>query len=353
MSEQTNDTLPQASMADVALACALAGIVLSDVSALGVPSVLAGLARTCCVPLVFMASGWRLHPKAKPTGAFARAEAKRYLVPYGVFAFVYVFIAAIRSLAGAALATAFGAPGSVAVTAVPATVGQALLAAVCGMGATVEGGLLPMPAIGVLWLCWGLFWARLLCASARQTTFPLVVVLWLFVAAWMMRSDRLLVPFSLQAGMMGSFFVYAGQELRRKRILTRSSVPAVLWATFAFVWLYCGWWFSNVQMATADFGDGMVNFVGAMAGSLCLLGVSQGLVRQVPAVARVLSRLGEGFVLGLGAHALAANLIPYPLLLERLAVLGGGVWVVVLAIHLVVVALLWFAFGQISHHLKG
>ena len=316
---------------DIAKGFAIICVVLGHMGGSGIPEVVIQFCFSFHMPLFFMLSGYFLKPTARLDRPFVEHSARALLVPYALTS------AACILLAGAAAGVTTG------IATIPEAMGRYTLAALYGAGAvtySLPPGIIP---IGAIWFLWGLFWARLFVAAAQQTKCPAVIVIGLFAAAYLIDEEAVWLPLSFQSGMMAALFVWLGQKLRGSGLTEPGAISPVVWVAMLFVWGYCIVYCGHLYMVETDFKDGLIDLVGALAGSMCVIKASQFVEAHAAPVAGALEKLGRNTLPVFCMHLVELNLFPYRLLFSVTGlfnVQAVPIWVLLLVVRVVVIAVL-------------
>lgn len=210
---------------DVARGIAIVCVVLGHGDYFGAPAEMVNAIFTFHMPLFFVLSGFLASPEARPDARYVGKCARSLLLPYAVTCAITLSLYAVRTLL-------FWPEGLLDVL---STMG---IASLYGSGTTI----VPLPdgvtMIGAIWFLPALFWAKLLLAAANRSPFPLAAVLCLFVAGYA-STNVLWLPLDIQAGACAALFLYLGQRIREKDVLSPGGLHPLLWAAAAGMWLTC------------------------------------------------------------------------------------------------------------------
>ena len=210
--------------------------------------------------------------------------------------------------------------------------------------------------IGALWFLLGLFWAHLIVHFAAKTPYPSLVILASFVIGYL--SARIFwFPLSVQSGMTAAAFVYLGVLARRYDLLNVIRTRAWIWAVAALVWVIAIWQFAGFSMAMNQYGPSWwhvaISVCGAVAGTLCVLGISMLIDRFAEPLARLFQRFGKVSLAILCVHLLEDDTTPWGSLLPHPGPHPGGVeasmWIIIFVVRLAVDILLAWGLFHIPH----
>ncbi|MDU2421931.1 MAG: acyltransferase family protein [Bifidobacterium scardovii] len=298
------------------------------------------LCFTFHMPLFFIVSGYFMHPE-RPFRW--RKESRELLATYGLTAAAIVIV-------NAALAFVLR-------TGTRASFAGWAAAAYYGAGDMTGNYLWLVPfRIGALWFLLGLFWAHLIVHFAAKTPYPSLVILASFVIGYL--SARIFwFPLSVQSGMTAAAFVYLGVLARRYDLLNVIRTRAWIWAIAALVWVIAIWQFAGFSMAMNQYGPSWwhvaISVCGAVAGTLCVLGISTLIDRFAEPLARLFQRFGKVSLAILCVHLLEDDTTPWGSLLPHPGPHPGGVgasmWIIIFVVRLAVDILLAWGLFHIPH----
>ena len=183
---------------DVAKGIAIIAVLLGHTR--GIPD---GLLRFCFsfhLPVFYLVSGYFSHKDDKLDAAFVRKQAQANLLPYAVTCLLIIAVSAVRD--------ALFHPEML----VPRTL-QWVIDALYGAGGVIPVAPSFVHGIGAIWFLLALFWARIFLAAANQTRYPSLVVIGLFIVGTLSRA-YIWLPWSIQAGMVATLYLYVGQLFR-------------------------------------------------------------------------------------------------------------------------------------------
>ncbi|WEV66183.1 acyltransferase family protein [Bifidobacterium sp. ESL0764] len=297
---------------DIAKGIAMICVVLGHSVLMVVP--MSGAARLVYIfcfsfhmPLFFILSGYFMHAD-RP---FAwRKESRELLLTYALTAAAVVVLHAVLALAlhhDTAHVT-----------------GTWLLAALYGSGANTGNELIAMSrSIGAIWFLLALFWAHLLVHIAyRLPATPLWIIG--FFALGYLSSRYAWLPFSVQAGLTASLFVYLGCLGKRFDVIGLFRRWPVLWLPSLAVWGLAIWKYSSFGLATNVYGQTpLLSIVGSVCGSLCIIGASQLVDRWIPYLNTALAFIGRYTLAIFCAHLLENDVLPWVTIMSKIQPIIG------------------------------
>lgn len=312
---------------DVARGIAIVCVVLGHGDYFGAPAEMVNAIFTFHMPLFFVLSGFLTSPEARPDTRYVRKCARSLLLPYAVTCAITLLLYAVRTLL-------FWPEGLLDVL---STMGAASL---YGSGTTI----VPLPdgvtMIGAIWFLPALFWAKLLLAAANGSPFPLVAVLCLFVAGYA-STNVLWLPLDMQAGACAVLFLYLGQRIREKGVLSPGGLHPLLWAATAGMWLTCLSLGGKLTMAANYYPNGpIVDVLGGLCGAMCVIRLSGIACCILPKVCAPLAWLGTMTLPIFCMHLVEMDVFLWDKAIEVLAGLPVPVWVSALVVRCMLIAIM-------------
>lgn len=246
------------------------------------------------MPLFFLLSGYFLHCGQHFNW---RKEARRLIVPYILTALTIVVLEVVAVLMLNDLPAGMS---------LKRFVFEWLNAAVYGSAALTGKELWPQTfRIGAIWFLLALFWARLLVTAACKTRISGLLIV-LCALAGGISAPYVYLPFSIQAGMTASVYVYLGTLVRKYDLLNVMKQHKWVLAPALLIWLYAILHFRGFGMGTADFGqtplDVARNLIGSFGGMICILIISMYIEQLGHRMSSHLAEIGRISLLILAVH---------------------------------------------------
>ena len=246
------------------------------------------------MPLFFILSGYFIKPRTREASTFVKRvapwspkkEFRRLIVPYLVTAACVVALMVLSQLVLRDLPIGGGELAR-----------NWLEAAFYGAGDIFPNALWPQAAcIGGIWFLLALFWARMITKLASETSFAPIIVI-VSATAGVLTANQFFLPWSIQPGLFGSFFVWLGMEAKRTRIFEDKRIPVPVWILIVAVWVRCLCIDQHIVMNSCYAGDSFEAFLNVMLGAVCgsaaVIGLSQVIDEHADVLARPLAFLGE------------------------------------------------------------
>lgn len=251
---------------DIAKGIAMLAVILghSAIEAnLCIPHRAAQVAISLCfsfhMPLFFILAGYFMHPER----AFRWAkESRQLLCTYAVTALcVLAGVTCMAPLRHESRALALQTWG---------------MTALYGNGDVSNLTLWPVGfRIGAIWFLLAMFWARLLLHIFAKLPHTVFWVAACFVFGYI-SSQYVCLPWSVQSGMCAVAFLYLGYLAKKYDVLGRVKRIPYIWVAALLIWIIDVVSFGGMSMAMNDYGSHPVlAVVGSMAGTLCVIGISQ------------------------------------------------------------------------------
>lgn len=331
---------------DIAKGIAILAVILGHsvlISNVFLPDTIAGdviyhVCFTFHMPLFFILSGYFMHPERDFRW---RKESRELIATYAITASVIIFINTLSSLVlGGGLRATF----------------KGWFAAAFYGAGDFGNYAWPVPfRIGALWFLLGLFWAHLFVHFSFKYKSPSLVIAILFVVGYL--SSRVLwLPLSVQAGMTASAFVYCGVLARRYEVLRYLNQRWWIVVPFALLWVVAIVEFTGFSMAMNQYGFGfhfILSVIGAIAGTVCVLGISMLLDRYANRMSTCLALFGKNSLALLCVHIIEDDCTPWQILLPSAAhmISPRFMWAIVFLVRVildVVLARIVFAIPHVN-----
>lgn len=289
---------------DIAKGIAILAVIIGH-AAIRLAGLSHGAATTVAVcftfhmPLFFLLSGYFLHYE-RPFNW--KKEARRLVVPYVVAALAIVALEAL---------TTFFLRDQPQGMSLKSYIGEWLNAAIYGSAAVTGRELWPQSLrIGAIWFLLALFWARFFVTCACKARYSAIYVLILALAGGI-SARYIYLPFSIQAGMTASLYVYLGTLARQYDAMNYLRDHTFVLIPALIVWFYAILHFNGFSMGAADFGttqfDIVRNIIGSLGGIVSIIIISMYLERFGHWIAPHLAEIGRISLLILVIHVIDDN----------------------------------------------
>ena len=312
---------------DIAKGFAIICVILGHSEELGVPTSLVKAIFTFHMPLFFIVSGYFTRQDVVLNRAYVMRCARSTLLPYAITCAIVLLLFAIRTLL-------FWPEGLADI------MGTAVPAALYGTG-TPEPPLPPgVTSIGAIWFLLALFWAKLFLAVVNRSPYApvaiLVLFLWGYYSGWMFW-----LPLSIQAGACATLFLYLGQKIRESDLLAPGRLSPLLWLVAAATWLMCiNMGYKLVMASNAYPGDMVVDILGGLCGTLCVIKTSQLVARHLLALGRPLAWLGTITLPVFCMHLVEMDVFLWEKVTAWLSALPVPLWASGLALRVALIAVM-------------
>jgi len=311
---------------DIAKGIAILTVIIGHLG--GLPDIVGRFIFSFHMPLFFLVSGYFMKPMN--VQEIFRKRGKELLIPY-----------AITSLAVIVLASCKDMIQRKSVSEILTTCTQWLWAAFYGSGNNYTDPIY-IKQIGAIWFLLAMFFAFLIVNWAlKYKNPPVLVLLMVFVGYY--SSQIFWLPFSVQAGMVASGFVYLGFLARKYDIVEKIKTIPFIFFICIFIWIVglasgCG----RLYLVRNYFGLGIWEVAVSVCATSVILQVSYYIEKNMGAVRRGLAWLGQNSLYILCLHLIELNVLPWGMMKEYLKDTHGIVWYFVIATILKVI---WAVMG--------
>lgn len=258
------------------------------------------------VPIFFLISGYFMSDRL-PMKEFVIKKVKQLMIPYAI---AWGFIAV-----GAVIFIAVWLHN---MTDVVFTVLNQILSGLYGSGSDIHDiytdGRIYVPAVGAIWFLPALLVALVIVRYFMNREHG---GLWIFLTAILgyESSKAAWLPMSIQVGMVAASFVYLGM-LARKYDMMEKKPPREMTVSIVAVWVFCILFCGHLYLVENTFGNGIVDYAGALAGSYLVLIFSRWLEAKTCYTAKFLRFLGKHSLVMMCVHAVELRVMPWNMLLD-------------------------------------
>lgn len=188
------------------------------------------------------------------------------------------------------------------------------------------------PHIGLLWFLWALFFAQVFVRSTMNRREAPLIIAALYVVGWLSMA-YVKLPLSVQPGMMGALFVYAGYLCRKHRLLQSHT----LWLDILCGVIFVGavWTGTYINIVNGEVSAHGLAVFAALAASYFMVRCCQWLTPMGGPLMRALNWYGQLTLPAMVFHAIQDYGFPVWLLSDALATHGMPQP----AVHIVIVSL--------------
>lgn len=219
-------------------------------------------------------------------------------------------------------------------------------------------GKIVFSAIGALWFVPSLFCARIILnlilsikVEYRLCTLAGIVYLGLKVTELLTVNKNVWLPFSVQASMSGVLFMFFGVIARKEKVIgwgitAREGFKYILCGLVWFFTIYNG---SGIGMVFNNFPNGVLDFIGALCGLVCLSQTAVFIDRHFKYLGKMLTFCGRNTMVFLIFHLIELDFIDW---YKFLSLFGINVQQTNI-ILILVIKIIWCAiFVYISKYIK-
>ena len=296
----------------------------------GMPAKLVHFAFTFHLPVFFVASGYFFKLDTVLDKQFFKKSWKNLLVPYIVTSAIIIL---------GCVFVAFAHDASM-----KAELFRWLGAAAYGAGASAPTMLLPVERIGGIWFLLAMFWAQVFVLVAQRLPKPTLWLAGWFVLGWL-SAYYVQLPWSIQAGMCASIYIYAGAIAKKFNFFERSGWKAnALLTLCAAIWfIYVVGPFDHMSFSQFVLPSGLFDVVGTFASAYTVIHFCRFLEHHIGKLSTFMEWIGRNTLVIFCLHIVednTANIYWQQLIATCGQLFPHFGWVVFLAIRLAFDALL-------------
>jgi len=248
------------------------------------------------MPLFFLVSGYFISFKNK-YGDFVKKKAKQLLIPY-VFTCVCVLIIIVTEqiIKGKSLDI------------VIKTFFKIIYAGLYGSGMEYFKPFY-IPPIGAIWFLLALFISLIVVRKCLEYKYGVVYI---FVLAFVGYFTSLFfwMPFSIQAGLTVTIFVYIGYVVKKSEFLEEKINPIIVIAAL-IIWVLGICFGKGLYLFFNGYGDGFFSIIVGVCATYVILFISKFLSKHLKMIAKILGFYGRNSLIVLFFHLVEYNLFPW------------------------------------------
>lgn len=259
------------------------------------------------MPLFFLISGYFLSARLTPQEIFKK-RCRQLLKPYFITCLAVLFLSDLKCLFGIFTARHTWKDLSSETL-------HWLYASLYGAGSAHEAPF-PIVPIGAIWFLLALIWGCFFVQIARNRKMPAIHILCIALLGYF-SSKLIWLPWSIQAAMTASVFIYIGLLLKNHNFLEHASVPVFLFLLVIWI-LEIIHGYPYLSIVKNFYPNGIFDFIGSAAGSICIILMIKHCQEHLPlhAVWKAGKWLGENSLTILCFHLVELNVVPWNTLLN-------------------------------------
>lgn len=202
--------------------------------------------------------------------------------------------------------------------------------------------------IGALWFLLALFWGVCIVRyifenyqnNLRLSAFCILIISYVGWAT----AQRVWLPFSIQAGMTASGFIFLGYLAKKYDILSKHFSKATYFFLISIV-IWCIKFYKNLAMVNCVFKNGFMDILGALAASFLILKSCQWIENKncMRPIIDILSWYGRYSILILAFHIIELDLLPWQVFKKNLIFQGYSS--IQITLFFICIKILWATFG--------
>ncbi|MBN1294324.1 MAG: acyltransferase family protein [Candidatus Latescibacteria bacterium] len=248
------------------------------------------------IPLFFFISGYFF--KAINAELLVKKNFRRLLVPYLFTSLMVIVLSAIYLLISGDHSAVIEKTSSWAV------------AAIYGSGRTFNSPI-PIRPIGAIWFLLALFSAEYLFSTFHQKKWILPIFILLISYIGYSTAKLIWLPFSIQSGMVGIVFMYAGFLFRENSIFDKK-IPLPFLILGGLVWFICIK-YSRLSLVSCTLKNGFLDVIGAVCAIYFIIHFSI-IISRLEILSRIFSYIGRNTLIILCFHLIELNVFPWKLI---------------------------------------
>lgn len=295
----------------------------------GFPPKVVPMLDTFHLYVLFIVSGYLTDFDRPLTAAGVLKAARGLMLPY--------LVASLLIVAGTSLAAALQGldAGEQAV--------RWAQAALWGAGSDHAHALVHVTRIGGIWYLPALFWAKLFIGLiARLSPGRKALAVAAMFAVSYVSGMFVWLPLSIQSGLGAVAYMYIGFSLRRAREAIDRHIAPVL-AVSAALWIPALAIGGNSSLAMCAYPAGIIDILGGIGATICILYAARLVARRLHAVAVPLELVGRNTLALFAMHIVEDNVAPWGPMIDTLRLSFGDnplTWVILTCSRLLLDAML-------------
>ena len=187
--------------------------------------------------------------------------------------------------------------------------------------------------VGAIWFILASFWSTLLFQICLKWK-PIFRILWvclIFLIGYYTPKWLFWFPFSVQAGCCAVLFLYIGycvhlciRTLKELEMEVRMAANLLFFA----VWIGFICTFKTFSFVSCNFGRGIVDIIGSVAGSYCIYVIGTLINRNLKLISKYLEFLGRNSLTVLCVHITEMNMIEWRQIIRALELRSSLPWII-------------------------
>ena len=189
--------------------------------------------------------------------------------------------------------------------------------------------------IGAIWFLWATFWGVIFVKLILKAKSPFrsVLVLIVFLVGYF---SRLIcwIPLSIQAGCCGTLYIYIGtkaKDIQSDFERTSSEIKIGLLIVALAAWINFIVQFESFWLVHCDIGRGPIDIIGSLCACYVLIVLCKAIDKGPQFISKGLALFGKYSLFALVAHDIELNTFPWEIITTKLAELGYGLSIQLLA----------------------
>ena len=216
-----------------------------------------------------------------------------------------------------------------------------LIVSLYGAGTNMVPPLDKIGYIGATWFLLALFWALCVVRCCIDKKYPFLIICIISYIGYF-TSKAIWIPFSVQAGLFATFYVYIGYITRQKNLLNISlNVVETLFLLSIVMWEVV--FYNGLFMSYCFLGNSLMDVLASLCACFLVMRVCK-MISKHQIFSTILSWYGRNSLIVLIFHVIEQNIVPYQLIHTNFFpdVRGWMFWIIVIIIKFV-----WVTMGII------
>ncbi|MGC4017981.1 MAG: acyltransferase family protein [Muricomes sp.] len=249
------------------------------------------------VPVFFLISGFFLNDKLT-LSQYVKQKKSQLLIPY--------MVTCIFTIIGATLS---GIMTTRSTENVVESIKTWTIASIYGSGTIEYTSPFYIKQIGALWFLLALFTALIIVRYFMSYQYGAIAILFITYVGYK-TTEFIWLPFSIQAGMTASLFIYMGFLFKKHKIFDRT-IPAPILGVMVAIWLFCIVFCGKFYMVRNYYGSGFLDILGALCGSYLVIMLSKSIENNTKYISGILNFYGKNSLFMMCFHAFELNIISW------------------------------------------
>lgn len=280
------------------------------------------------MPLFFLISGYFLSTKTDFT-TFVKRKAQHLLIPYAFTCLCIISLSILKNIVRGNYNCIFY------------DIKMWLYASLYGSGNEYTSPFY-IKSIGAIWFLLAMFFAIIVVRYAIDTKYSAIIILTVAYIGYK-TAQFIWLPFSIQAGMTASLFVYIGYLCKKEQVFLQKP-PAFIPAFMLAVWGFCVIFGGRLYMVGNAYNNGLLDIIGAIFATYIILLFCKKL-ESISIIKNVLTFYGKNSLIVLSFHLIELDMGPWGRIYDLLNSFGIPRASVLCTLIILAFKIAWATFG--------